>query len=206
MQSPKIILTDLDGVIRHWPSDALHEKEAVFGLPAGHLFSICFEKKLLLQAVTGQITDEAWRGIVKAKLSHSISEPSAQELVNAWTHSNVQIDHKIIEIYKAYFPEAKIIMATNATTRLPLDMKRHHLEGLFDGVLNSSKLGVAKPDHHFFKKVMQQLGTRFNEVIYIDDSAENVRAGKQFGIRSHHYQNHAQLCDFLAAIKRPLPH
>jgi len=42
-----VILTDLDGVIRHWNSDPLHQKEVGNGLKRGYLFSISFEKELL---------------------------------------------------------------------------------------------------------------------------------------------------------------
>jgi putative hydrolase of the HAD superfamily len=202
MQLIKAILTDLDGVVRHWDSDGLRAKEVAFGLESGHLFSICFEKSLLSQAITGQISDDEWRHIVQTKLSRSVSASSAKELVDTWTHSKVQIDREIVKMYRDHFPEAKVIVATNATTRLPLDMKLHHLDGMFDGVLNSSELGVAKPAHGFFNKAMHQLGTRFDEVIYIDDSARNVQSGMQLGICSHHYQNHTQLLRFLANVQK----
>lgn len=201
MQSIKVILTDLDGVIRHWSSDALRQKEVAFGLPGGHVFSICFEKKLLSKAITGQITDEEWRETLQTKLLCSVSEHFARELVEAWTYSKVVIDRNILRIYKEYFPEARVIVATNATTRLPLDMKLHHLDSMFDGVINSSSLGIAKPAYDFFYKAIEQLETQVADVIYIDDSVENVQVGKQLGIRSHHYQDHTQLVRFLEDIQ-----
>ena len=204
MQSVKVVLTDLDGVIRHWSSEALREKEIVFGLAGGHVFSICFEKRLLLKAITGQITDEEWRESVRTKLLRSVSEPSTRKLVEAWTYSKVFIDRNIVRIYKEYFSEARVIVATNATTRLPLDMKLHHLDNMFDGVINSSNLGTAKPAHDFFYKAIEQLEAQVADVIYIDDSAENVQAGKQLGIRSHHYQDHTQLVRFLEDIQKDL--
>lgn len=202
MRSLKVILTDLDGVIRHWNTNSLHRKEGSLGLTSGHLFSICFEKNLLKQAVTGQILDSEWRNIVQTKLSSSIGESSAKELVESWTNSEVLIDKKVIEIYKKHFPEAKVVLVTNATTRLDLDMRSHGLDGIFYKVINSSELGLAKPAHDYFNEALNRLGVRFDEVIYIDDTVINVESAILLGIRSHHYQNHTQLVEFLVNTQK----
>lgn len=204
MISIKVILTDLDGVIRHWNSDTLNKKENEFGLRSGHLFSICFEKELLSQVITGQISDSEWRKNVQKILSNSIGEVLAEELIKTWTNSDVRIDNRIRAIYKDFFPEAKIVLATNATSRLAQDMKNHQLENLFDDVLNSSELGVAKPSHGFFNNAINKLRVKFEEVIYIDDSFENVQSAKQLGIRSHHYKDYEQLVKYLSELKSVL--
>lgn len=202
MNAPKVILTDLDGVIRHWNSDAIHEKEIECGFEPGYLYSICFEENLLLQVITGQISDEEWRNRVQTQLTRSTSASLAKALVAAWTHSEVHIDKTIIEIYKEHYPNAKVVLATNATSRLNQDMKNHGLDNMFDGILNSSELGVAKPAHSFFNKAMSKLGIGFDEVIYVDDSETNVQSALRLGIRSHHYQNHTQLVNFLVETQR----
>ncbi len=197
MNSIQVILTDLDGVIRHWNSDYLHQKEMSFGLDCGQLFSICFEKDLLSHVITGQISDNQWRDLVQAKLSNLIGISRSKELVDAWTNSTVQIDKTILEIYKRHFPNAKVFLSTNATTRLQQDLNDHGLDGMFDGIFNSSDLGVAKPAGAYFKEVMKQLGLRAEDIIYVDDSVINVRAAKKLRLQSHHYQDHAQLEKFL---------
>jgi putative hydrolase of the HAD superfamily len=202
MHSLKVILTDLDGVIRHWNSDSIHKKEIEFGFQPGYLYSICFEEKLLLKVITGQISDAEWRNRVQIILSRSMSKSSAKELVDSWTHSEVHIDEKIIEIYKEHYPSAKVVLATNATSRLNQDMKDHGLDNMFDVVLNSSELGVAKPSHRFFYKAMSILGVGFDEVIFVDDSVTNVQYAMRLGIRSHPYQNHTQLVEFLLETQR----
>ena len=204
MQRVKVILTDLDGVIRHWNSDSIHKKEVENGFEPGYLYSICFEEDLLSRVVTGQISDDEWRNRVQARLSSSISESLAKELVDSWINSEVHIDKTIIEIYAKHYPRAKVVLATNATSRLKLDMKNHGLEGLFDEILNSSELGIAKPANDFFNTAMRKLGVRFDEVIYIDDSAKNVQSARRLGIRSHHYRNHTQLIAFLVEAQKIL--
>jgi putative hydrolase of the HAD superfamily len=202
MSSPKIILTDLDGVIRHWSSDAIHEKEIEGGFEPGFLYAICFEENLLLQVVTGKILDEDWRIRVQTQLAKSAHASFAKEMVALWTNAEVQIDKTIIEIYRDHFPRTKVILATNATSRLNQDLKKHGLENLFDGILNSSELGVAKPAHSFYNQALSIFGVGSDEVIYVDDSIKNVQSAQKLGIRSHCYQNHAQLVEFLAETQR----
>jgi putative hydrolase of the HAD superfamily len=197
-----VILTDLDGVIRHWNTDPLHQKEVDNGLERGYLFSICFEKELLSKVITGKISDSEWRNRVKEKLAISIGETLANELVYSWTNSEVHIDNTVIEIYKQYIPEAKVVLATNATSRLNQDMKNQGIDNTFDEIFNSSELGVAKPSHSFFNKVVSRLGVRIEDVIYIDDSIKNVESAEQLGIRSHQYKNHTRLKEFILDTQR----
>ena len=97
MGSLKVILTDLDGVIRHWNSASLNKAEVELNLPKGYVFSIYNEKELLLQVITGQISDSEWRKIVQAKLSRLLGESLAKGLVDSWTNSEVFIDKTIIK-------------------------------------------------------------------------------------------------------------
>jgi putative hydrolase of the HAD superfamily len=151
--------------------------------------------------ITGQISDTEWRKRVQLKLSSSVCEYLAKELVESWSNSEVQIDETIIEIYKDHFPNAKVVLVTNATSRLTQDMKNHGLDNIFDEVINSSELGLAKPSHSFFRNVMQKLSAGLDEVIYIDDSETNVQSAMQLVIRSHHYKNHTKLVEFLVETR-----
>lgn len=191
------ILTDLDGVIRHWNSAPLYQKEVENDLKRGYLFSICFEQELLSKAITGKITDEEWRYRVKEKLASSLSETLANELLHSWSNSEATIDNTVIEIYQQFVPEAKVVLTTNATSRLNQDLKNQGIDNAFGAIFNSSELGVAKPSHRFFNKVISRLGVRIENVIYIDDSTENVKSAEQLGIRSHQYKNHTHLKAFI---------
>jgi putative hydrolase of the HAD superfamily len=197
-----VILTDLDGVIRHWNNDPLYQKEVDNGLARGYLYAICFEEKLLSKVVTGKITDAVWRIKVKDKLARSLGQKLADELVTSWTNAEAIIDNTIIDIYREYFPASKLVLTTNATSRLDQDMEKQDIDTTFDEVFNSSELGVAKPSHDYFNEVLSRLGVRIEELIFIDDSLLNVESAGQLGIRSHQYRNHAQLVSFLLNIQR----
>lgn len=55
-------------------------------------------------------------------------------------------------------------------------------DDLFDTSFYSCDLGVAKPDPRFFERVAQALEVPTAEVLFIDDSAANVRGAQEAGM------------------------
>ena len=55
---------------------------------------------------------------------------------------------------------------------------------LFDDAFYSYELGVAKPDPAFFSAVLDRLGLRPGEVLFVDDNAANVESARAVGLRA----------------------
>lgn len=70
----RAILTDFDGVLRHFPKERDAAIEYEFHLPPGILSKTAFQTGLLYSAVTGQITDEQWRSSIVDSLSKKINQ------------------------------------------------------------------------------------------------------------------------------------
>jgi putative hydrolase of the HAD superfamily len=51
----------------------------------------------------------------------------------------------------------------------------------FDALVWSYQLGVAKPDPAIYAHVLQRLGTRAQETLFVDDKAANVEAAQALG-------------------------
>ena len=58
MSKIKVILSDLDGVIRNYPIYQSSEAEVALGLEAGGLLPVAFQRKYLEPVITGLMTDE----------------------------------------------------------------------------------------------------------------------------------------------------
>jgi len=54
----KTIITDLDGVIRHFPMERDNEIESRYKLPLGTIARIVFEPTRLNSVITGKISDQ----------------------------------------------------------------------------------------------------------------------------------------------------
>jgi putative hydrolase of the HAD superfamily len=55
---------------------------------------------------------------------------------------------------------------------------------LFDVVLESSKLGVRKPDPRFYEMACESVDVEPSEVVYLDDLGVNLKPARQMGMRT----------------------
>ena len=56
--------------------------------------------------------------------------------------------------------------------------------GLFDMVIESSKIGVRKPEVRFFERACEQLGISASEAVYLDDLGTNLKPARTMGMRT----------------------
>ena len=190
------ILVDLDGVIRKWrPSD--ETIEVAFGLPVGSIRKTAFLPELVSQAVTGAITDEEWREQTAERLRREFGASDAREAVAQWTSQPGEVDQQVLSILSARDASIKLILVTNATSRLSLDLKNLGLSGHFHSVVNSSQVGVKKPSAEVFRIAMERSATAPEHALFIDDTAANVAAAARLGILSHMFVGHSELSAFL---------
>ena len=184
-----VIFCDFDGVIRHWDNTALFEQEVAFQLPKGTTFKAAFSAELLLPAITGQVKDEVWRDRVEQTLAKTVPHHQTTQLVHAWSNSPASIDFHLLETLRTMLPNHAIALVTNATSCLNQDMVNLQIDKAFDFVINSSEIGVAKPEVDFYRQAAQLTGATIETSLFIDDSLKNVQAAEAFGLKGFHYTN-----------------
>ena len=193
----KYILTDLDGVIRIWDYIKVRKIEQGNNLESGSIHKLFFEPVLLKKAITGKISDGEWRNEILSKIRTEYPELDTSEITDSVFNEEYRIDHNVIELYKKYFPEASLVLTTNATSRLKEDLDRENILSHFDFIYNSSEIGMIKPQKEYYLRVKEDLNFTFDEVIYIDDSIKNTDAARESGFISHHYRDIKELEIFL---------
>ncbi|WP_367135371.1 HAD-IA family hydrolase [Saccharothrix sp. HUAS TT1] len=62
-------------------------------------------------------------------------------------------------------------------------------EGLFDVVITSGEVGLAKPDRRIYLLVAERLGLPAGECVFVDDLAVNVRGAAAAGMVGVHHQS-----------------
>jgi HAD superfamily hydrolase (TIGR01509 family) len=189
MKAIKFILSDLDGVIRHFNSARDSEIEQRHGLTAGALFATAFEKKLLTRAVTGLISDEAWRAEILEILSATYPKQNAIRAVQDWSSFPGKVDHQYLDFLKKRFPTLPLAVLTNGTSRLHQDLKTLGLKDHFFRIFNSAEIGICKPDQKVYLHVLNELNCKPHEVFFIDDSISHVNSARDLGINAYHYNS-----------------
>jgi putative hydrolase of the HAD superfamily len=79
---------------------------------------------------------------------------------------------------------------------------------LLDRSFYSCEVGAAKPDPEFFRRVAADLGVELGELVFVDDTLENVHAAQACGLPAifwHHREGVDTLRDRLAALGVELP-
>jgi len=190
------LLVDFDGVLRAWPVDDLHIEPSC-GLPAGSIREAAFEPALLTSVVTGRISDETWRQELAAALSLRFPLAQVATAVERWSSPAGAIDDRVLEVLAAARERARLVLVTNATSRLGSDLATLGLGNFFHAVANSSDIGVAKPNPAMFETALSLAGTSAEHALFVDDSSRNVAEAKRLGIRSCLFQGPASLHAFL---------
>jgi putative hydrolase of the HAD superfamily len=76
---------------------------------------------------------------------------------------------------------------------------------LFDEVIESSRLGIRKPEPAFFEACCTRLGIEAREAVFIDDLGVNLKPARQMGMTTIKFVTEPQAIDELeAALRVPL--
>ena len=183
----KALFIDLDGVIRIWPRSIVDEAEAAAGLPRGAIFKAAFRPDLLTSAITGQITDAAWRTQVVADLAMRYPQADAELAVAQWSRPSGEVDQAMLDLVQKVRQTVPVTLITNATTRLPYDLAQLGLSDAFDHIINSSAVGFAKPRPEIYRAALELNGIQPAEAIFVDDREENVKGAIEVGLQGHHF-------------------
>lgn len=193
------VLCDIDGVLRHWPPN--HDLEQAHGLPPGAIAAAAFAPERLGPAVVGAVTDEQWRDAIAADLAGVIgSAERATATVAAWSAVRGTVDPAVVELLTRTREMVPVALVSNATTRLEADLAWHGLADLADVVVNTARIGVAKPDPRVYRVAAARLGVPVRRCLFVDDSAVNVAAAEEIGMTAVHYNGVDDLRRALAPV------
>ena len=181
------ILTDLDGVIRIWSPEIHLKAERATGLPEGAILGTAFSDDLLPLVITGQISDDEWRRRIADLLSQDFPNTNAERAVELWSASPGEVDTEVLGILRACRKKAKLVLISNATSRLPSDLQRLGIAEDFDYIINSSEVGFAKPDPNIYFAALDTVEATPEQALFIDDNAGHVAAATRLGIAGHTY-------------------
>jgi putative hydrolase of the HAD superfamily len=196
------ILCDLDGVLRHWDPAIMGDLEVGYGLATGTLAGTLFHPTRLLPAITGQVSDAEWRAGIAEDL-HDLcgSADRARALVEAWSRPVGRVDPDVLAILAAARAHVPVVLVTNATTRLEDDLAALGLLDQVDAIVNTARIGVAKPDSRVYVHAAAIAGVDVNRCLFVDDQAGNVDAARLAGMTGLLYAGPPSLREALTPVQ-----
>jgi putative hydrolase of the HAD superfamily len=171
------LLIDLDDVVREFDRSVTAGIEHRYGLTPGSLLGTLLRPDLVRAATLGQITDERWRAAVAAELG-------GPEAVEEWCRYRGAVRPEVLELVRAVRAAGRPLGLTDE----------------FDAVVNSSVLGVAKPDPAYFAAACRSVDTPPDRCLFVDDQDRNVRGARAGGLSAHRYGGPADLAYVRSAL------
>ena len=78
-------------------------------------------------------------------------------------------------------------------------------DALFDCVVDSSDVGMRKPEPGIYKLVEQGLGLPGDALLFVDDLGVNLKAARQLGWQTLKYVDTAEVLTVLSQVARGRP-
>lgn len=154
-------------------------------LNSARLDTALIAKLQKLRALTdlGEITDTEFASAFEQLTGKDYS-------INARLKSCEQnLNGELLKVIARLHKKYKIGMLSNAhKTYFNLVMKRCELTKYFDKIVVSSEVEAVKPEPRIFEIMAKKLNAGMNEVVFIDDRTENVKAARQLGMVSFLYK------------------
>ncbi|MET9615659.1 HAD-IA family hydrolase [Kitasatospora indigofera] len=201
------VLCDLDDVIRLFDATEVTRLERAAGLPVGSTAGSAFGPGRGGPLVLGRLSKDAWVESTAGGLADRVPAALALELATAFARAPFRTDHEVVELLRAARAHCPVWIVTNGTPWLDEDLATLDLNGLADGIVNSARLGVAKPDPRILLHAAGRAGAAPERCLFVDDRAVNVGAAAALGMATVHFRTAADLRPALAPLLAgPAPH
>jgi putative hydrolase of the HAD superfamily len=188
------VLCDVDNVIRRYDSTGLHAQERAAGLAEGTTTKVAFAPEVVDPVVLGRIDLQEWVQSIAEGLSGLVpEEPLAWELGTALVESPFSADEAVVSLLRRARTRLPLVLVSNATLRLEDDLTALGLADLADDVVNSARVGLAKPDPRIYRLAADLAGVRPDRCLFVDDNEENVTAATALGMQGVHFRESADL-------------
>jgi len=134
----------------------------------------------------GEISPSEFRKEMKKYLKSDISDA---ELDLAWNKMLLDIPKQRVEWVQQLKQKYNCVLLSN-TNKIHYDYYRANLEQvygyknfseLFHKTFFSHEIGMRKPDANIYNYVLEDLKLKPSEVVFIDDTPQNIDAAKQLG-------------------------
>lgn len=143
-------------------------------------------KKNFNKAAERKITQaEAWERTIK-----ELSIPISVKEIKNIHYRFMRLNMKLIRLIKGVAGEIKVLLLSKNTRNQFFDVnKKLKFRKHFKYIINTWELNLPKASEKTIKYIIKKFKVKPEEIIYIDDQAENLVAAKKIGIKTIFYND-----------------
>lgn len=168
--------------------DVARDLDTAHGLPRSSVFETLYRTDAWAEIERGRGDVEAWEAAAHSELERRAGT-SLPRLHDEWRRAQVAIDANV-GLVRRLRPHYKLSILSNADLRLRARLERDGLHALFDDLVVSAEVGMAKPDPAVFRLAAERLGVAPAECVFVDDWDQNVEAARALGMRGVLHRAH----------------
>lgn len=186
-----ILLLDVDGVLLHAPPTFGDEFVAATGWKGDQraFFSHLFADAEFGRCVIG---DADVTGVLD-RLLPEFGNPCDRDVLIEWWCRELIVNVELIDYVQASTFDSVHLASNQEKIRSRSVVRQLASHGFFDQAFFSCDLGVAKPDRGYLERILRQLDSAPQDVIFVDDTETNVAVAGKIGIRAIQFTSNDQL-------------
>jgi putative hydrolase of the HAD superfamily len=194
------VFFDYGGVIGRLDRQEMARLEDKYGLPRGGFWHALFEIPEWYEVEVGRSSEREWLKGALDKLYELAGRP-IPGIRQDWHHIWKGVDEGVVSLARNLRSRYKVGMISNATKNLEEVLANHHgIIDLFDVVINSARVGLAKPDVRIYHLAAERLGVPVAACVFTDDLVHNVEGARAAGMHAFQFQDVADLERQLRAL------
>lgn len=168
--------------------DLLAGFEARHGMPEGSMLKALYLIPEWKAVEVGEGTEESWLEAVRRKLDELAGRP-LPDVRDEWSAMWRTLDQDVLALIRALRPRYGVGLISNATDRLDGELREYHkIDGLFDIIVNSWRVRIAKPDARIYHLAAERIGAEPSACVHIDDLSHNVDGAREAGFQAIHHR------------------
>ncbi|MCH7493121.1 HAD family phosphatase [bacterium] len=183
------ILFDFGGVINNMRWDVARELEEKHGLERSTIVRTLYDNDEWRLAQIGKADPADYREAGHRRLEEAAGT-SLPPLHQQWRDSWALIDENL-DLIRNLRSGYRLAILSNADKNLVGRLRDGlGIFDLFDTVVCSADVGVAKPDPRIYELTAERLELPPADCVFIDDAEGNVTAAREVGMAAVHYRVH----------------
>jgi putative hydrolase of the HAD superfamily len=175
------VVLDFGGVLWDMRWDVARELERVHGLPRSSVFETLYRSETWRAIERGVGDPLAWREEAHRALEERAGR-SLPPLHEEWRKAQVAIEANL-DLVRALRRGYTLSILSNADLSLRRRLEQElGIHQLFDDIVCSAEVGMAKPEAAVFRLACARLGLAAEECAFVDDHEPNVQAAREVGM------------------------
>lgn len=205
----KAVLWDFGGVILSSPFEAFNRYEKEIGLPRDFIRGLNSrnpDTNAWARMERSEVDLDGFASLFEAEaadMGHKLSGHHVLKIISG------EVRPDMVEALRRVKTRFRIACITNnmptghgpGMARDPARVKEiEQIMTLFEHVVESSKLGIRKPDPRIYRHACELLGVEPADCVYLDDLGINLKPAKALGMQTIKVENSVQALGELEAI------